>query len=195
MTVHSDFTIVELEQGTSKWHEWRRNGVGATNAKVAIGKRGKGFERLLRIKAGLEEESGYQNMAMMLGTELEPEARLKYIDHIGMVVKPVCVQSTKHDWLRASLDGLAEDHSGVVEIKCGERVYEIVDQSGAVPEYYYAQTQHILAATGLGRLDFWCHWPGNPDLLVIVPRNDDYIEDLLEKEEEFWNMVLARRTT
>jgi len=28
---------------------------------------GKTFERLLRIKAGLEEESDYQNLAMILG--------------------------------------------------------------------------------------------------------------------------------
>ena len=67
MNINSDFTIVDLEQGSPKWHEWRRDGIGATNAKVAMGNRGKGFDRLLRIKAGLEEESDYQNLAMILG--------------------------------------------------------------------------------------------------------------------------------
>jgi len=195
MNINSEFTIVDLEQGSHKWHEWRRNGIGATNAKVTIGDRGKTFERLLRIKAGLEEESGYQNSAMALGVELEPEARTKYIARTGTMVKPVCVQSTNHEWLRASLDGIADDHSGVVEIKCGARVYEIVDESGSIPDYYYAQTQHILAVTGLRSLDFWCHWPENPDLLVNVPRNDAYIKNLLEKEEEFWNLVLSLRKT
>ena len=193
MNINPDFTIVVLEQGTPKWHEWRRNGVGATNAQVAMGNHGKGFDRLLRIKAGLEEESDYQNIAMILGSKLEPEVRTKYMSRTGMVVKPVCVQSTKHKWLRASLDGLADDHSGVVEIKCGARVYEIVDETASIPDYYYAQTQHILAVTGLRSLDFWCHWPGRPDLLVNVPRNNDYIKNLLEKEEDFWKMVLVLR--
>jgi putative phage-type endonuclease len=195
MNIDSDFTIVELEQGSPEWHEWRSDGIGATNAKVAMGKHGKGFDRLLRVKAGLEEESDYLNVAMILGAELEPEARTKYISRTGTIVKPVCVQSTKHKWLRASLDGLTEDHSGVVEIKCGARVYEIVDETASIPGYYYSQTQHILAVTGLWSLDFWCHWPGSPNLLVNVPRNDDYIKNLLEKEEEFWNLVLSLRKT
>ena len=193
MNIDSDFTIVELEQGSPEWHEWRSDGIGATNAKVAMGKHGKGFNRLLRVKAGLEEESDYQNVAMILGSELEPEARTKYIARTGTMVKPVCVQSTKHKWLRASLDGLTEDHSGVVEIKCGARVYEIVDETASIPDYYCAQTQHILAVTGLWSLDFWCHWPGSPDLLVNVLRDDDYIKNLLEKEADFWHMVLALR--
>ena len=172
MNIDSDFTIVELEQGSPEWHAWRSDGIGATNAKVAMGKHGKGFDKLLRVKA---------------------EARTKYISRTGTIVKPVCVQSTKYKWLRASLDGLTEDHSAAVEIKCGARVYEIADETASIPDYYYPQTQHILAVTGLWSLDFWCHWPGSPDLLVNVPRNDDYIKNLLEKEEAFWNMVLDLR--
>ena len=190
MDINPDFTIVDLEQRTPKWHECRRNGVGATNAQVTMGNHWKGFDRLLRIKASL---SDYQNSAMISGAKLEAEARAKYISRTGRVVKPVCVQSTKHKWLRASLDGLADDHNGVVEIKCGARVYEIVDETASIPDYYYAKTQHILAVTGLRSLDFWCHWPGRPDLLVNVPRNNDYIKNLLEKEEAFWNMVLDLR--
>ena len=191
----SDFVIVELQQGTHEWLEWRHKGIGASDASTVMGEnRFKSAAELLQEKRESTRDS-FQNAAMALGTQLEPEARRRYIAKTGRDVRPVCVQSTQLDWLRASLDGLAPNHDAVVEIKCGASIYRSTSKSRSVPSYYYGQTQHILAATGLGRLDFWCHWPGNPDLLVIVPRNDSYIEDLLEKEEEFWNMVLARRTT
>ena len=132
---------------------------------------------------------------MALGTKLEPEARKLYNAETGKDVRPVCVQSSKYEWLRASLDGLSTNHDTVVEIKCGASVYRRVSQSRSVPDYYYGQVQHILAATGLDSLDFWCYWPGNPPLLLPVERDDTYIERLLSKELEFWNLVKQAPTT
>ncbi len=43
--------------------------------------------------------------------------------------------------------------------------------------------------TGYDSLDFWCYWPGNPALLIPVPRNLDYIQRLLNRELEFWNLI------
>jgi putative phage-type endonuclease len=104
-------------------------------------------------------------------------------------VRPVCLQSTCYDWLRASLDGFAINHDAVVEIKCGDSVYRRASQSRSVPDYYYGQLQHILAVTGLDTLDFWCYWPGYPELLIPVGRDSAYIERLLKKELEFWNAI------
>jgi hypothetical protein len=51
---------------------------------------------------------------MALGTKLEPEARKLYNAETGKDVRPVCVQSSKYEWLRASLDGLSTNHDAVV---------------------------------------------------------------------------------
>jgi predicted phage-related endonuclease len=126
---------------------------------------------------------------MARGTELEPEARRRYIAKTGRDVRPACLQSTRYDWLRASLDALAINHDAVVEIKCGASVYRKTSQSRNVPGYYYGQLQHILAVTGLDSLDFWCYWPSSPELLLHVGRDNAYIERLLEKELGFWNLV------
>jgi predicted phage-related endonuclease len=113
---------------------------------------------------------------MALGTELEPVARRAYEKRTGRSMVPRCVQSTRHDWLRASLDGMSLDWGTVVEIKCGESAYR-------------AQVQHILAATGLRWLDFWCYWPGCEPVLVSVTRDNAYIERMLAAEAEFWAAV------
>jgi putative phage-type endonuclease len=184
------FSIVELQQGTPKWLEWRHQGIGASDASTVMGEnRFNSIEKLLREKREPPRES-FQNEAMALGTRLEPEARRRYIAKTGMDVKPACVQSTRYDWLRASLDGIATSHNTVVEIKCGASAYRKVSASGSVPDYYYGQTQHILAVTGYDSLDFWCYWPDQPELLLTVERNDAYIDRLLKRELDFWQSVM-----
>ena len=193
--VSTGFFVVELQQGTSQWLAWRHNGIGASDASTVMGEnRFASSSKLLREKRGTVILDSFQNEAMALGTKLEPEARKLYIAKTGKNVRPVCVQSSRYDWLRASLDGLSRNHDSVVEIKCGASVYRRVSQSGSVPDYYYGQVQHILAVTGLDSLDFWCYWPDNPALLLQVERDDRYIGRLLEKELEFWNLVNQNNT-
>ena len=148
----------------------------------------KSSAQLLQEKRGPVRDFG-QNAAMARGTKLEPEARRLYVAKTGRDVRPACLQSTRYDWLRASLDGLAVNNDVVVEIKCGQSAYRTASQTRSVPDYYYGQVQHILAVTGFDLLDFWCYWPGYPPLLIPVPRNVAYIERLLNKELEFWNLV------
>lgn len=184
------FTIVTLEQGSDAWREWRHKGIGASDASTIMGEnRFKSAAELLREKRGPARDLG-QNAAMARGTELEPDARHLYIARTGRDVRPACLQRTRYDWLRASLDGLAINRDAVVEIKCGQSAYRTASQTGSVPDYYYGQTQHILAVTGLNSLDFWSYWPGCTPILIPVPRNVSYIERLLKAEQEFWNQVL-----
>ena len=183
------FIVVDLEQGTREWLEWRHNGIGASDASSVMG------ENRFSSAAALQQEKrgpvgdSFENEAMALGKRLEPEARKRYIAKTGNVVRPVCLQSTRYQWLRASLDGLTVNHDAVVEIKCGRSAYWSTEKTRSVPDYYYGQLQHIMAVTGLDTLDFWCYWPGSPELLLLVERNDDYIELLLSKELQFWNDV------
>ena len=192
VAAESPYVIVDLRQGTQQWLEWRRNGLGASDAPVIMKQnRWKGTEQLLHDK--LHGDSGYQNHAMIRGHQLEPEARQRYRELVGRRVKPACLQSTRYQWLRASVDGLSHSGRTVVEIKCGESCHRKVTESRSVPRYYYGQLQHILAVTGLPAIDFFCHWPGRTDMNIEVPRDDRYIERLLAEELEFWQEVLRRR--
>jgi len=185
----SYFTIVTHEQGSEAWRGWRHKGIGASDASTIMGEnRFKSAAQLLQEKRGPARDFG-QNAAIARGTELEPEARRLYVAKTGRDVRPACLQSTRYDWLRASLDGLAVNHDAVVEIKCGQSAYRTASQTRSVPDYYYGQMQHILAVTGLDSLDFWAYWPGCSPLLIAVPRNVAYIERLLNTELEFWNNV------
>jgi putative phage-type endonuclease len=183
------FSIVELKQGTPEWLEWRHRGIGASDAPVIMGENPwKGADELLREKRGPARDSS-KNEAMNRGTLLEPEARRCYIARTGNDVKPACLQSNQHIWLRASVDGISTTGNAIVEIKCGESVYRHTSQYRCAPDYYYGQLQHILAVSGLTSLDFWCYLPCRPELLTTVVRNDKYIESLIAAERNFWKNV------
>ena len=186
------YRLVDIAQGTSEWLDWRNQGLGASDAPAIMGENPwKSRERLLKEK--LNELSFWQNDAMRRGIELEPEARRRYEQMTGIKVRPVCLESTQFDWLRASIDGLAHDGSSVVEIKCGESVYRHAASKRQVPQYYLGQLQHILAVTGLPRIDFWCYLPGRPEIHICIDRDNNYIDRLIKREMEFWQEFMRRR--
>jgi putative phage-type endonuclease len=179
------YSIVQLQQGTREWLEWRHRGIGASDAPVIMGENPwKDVSELLKHKCGAPKDQG-ENAAMTRGTMLEPEARKRYVLQRGFDVQPACLQSNQYDWLRASVDGLSADGKAVVEIKCGDSVYRKTFSSGRVPDYYYGQLQHILAVTGLPSIDFWCYLPHCPEVLLVVDRDDNYSARLLEAEYRF----------
>ena len=179
------YQILDIVQGTEEWHEWRDQGIGASDAPTVMGEnRWKSRQQLLYEKRSRIREP--TNEAMRRGAALEPEARKCYQQVTGTIVRPVCLQSTAFDWLRASVDGISTDGCSVVEIKCGERAYERTASSRRVPGYYVGQLQHILAVTGLAEINFWCYLPRHPEVHLLVKRDKLYIERLLRTEEQFW---------
>lgn len=180
------YSIVSLTQGTKEWLEWRHQGIGASEAPTIMGENPWNCPDQLRIEKKRAVCEGTQNEAMATGTALEPVARAHYCSTVGIVVEPACLQSLEHDWLRASVDGIAADEQRVVEIKCGQSVYRKTAGSRRAPDYYFGQLQHILAITGLPVIDFLCFFPPNPPLLIEVRRDDAYIQKLLTAEKAFW---------
>lgn len=187
------FGVVQLPQGSSAWLQWRHGGIGGSDAPTILGENPwRSAAALLREKVAPPRES-FMNAAMKRGKELEPIALARYAARTGRQMVPVCIQSLRVGWLRASLDGIAVDGAAAVEIKCGKSAYAATEKHGAVPRYYYGQVQHVLAITGLPSLDFFCHWPGEQDILLRVPRDDGYIAHLLQQEQAFWRHVVQLR--
>jgi len=189
---NTHYTIVNLQQNTPAWLEWRNQGIGASDAPAIMGENPwKSVDYLLREKCTGKVYD--PNAAMARGAGLEPEARKCYERKFGIRIAAACLQSTRYEWLRASVDGLAADGSTVVEIKCGESVYRKSAATREVPDYYFGQLQHILAVTGLHEIDFWCYLPSRPEVHIAVARDDSYIKRLLEAEHAFWQRVLRHR--
>ena len=188
-TESMSFELVDLKQGTRKWHRWRALGVGASDAPTVMG------ENPWKSSGELQQEKlsprhrTVMTDAMERGAALEPIARAYYCDRRGTHVAPACVQNTVYPWMRASLDGIHKNLNQIVEIKCGESTHKNVTRSRSIPSHYYGQLQHILAVTGLEKMDFWCFALNRRSILIEVQRNEWYIKRLIEAEAAFWKLI------
>ncbi len=189
------FDVIDHDQGTGKWLAWRHDGIGASEAAAVLGENPwKSANSLFKEKCAPPRSfAAAGNAAMARGTALEPHARARYAEASGHDLQPACLQSTARPWQRASLDGIDRANQRLVEIKCGEKVYEHTATTGTVPRYYIGQLQHILAVTGFAAIDFWVWLPKRRGLLLTILRDEPYIARMARLEAEFWARVTDAR--
>ena len=184
---------VELGQGTSAWHDWRKQGIGASDAASILGENPFKTASAVMAEKLAESVETVDSPRVALGVALEPNARLAYCRSSGAAFEPACVQSTQYPWMRASLDGLSADGQHVIEIKCGRAAYWKAATTRRPPTYYAGQVQHILAVTGLPTIYFVCHFPPLDPIRLTIARDDAYIARLVRAEKEFWSRLAELR--
>lgn len=89
-----------------------------------------------------------------------------------------------------SVQAVIEERLSGLEIKTGSS-YQLKYWGGRegdeVPDTYYCQVQHYMAVTGLS--EWWIFaLIGNQRVLRIVPRNDEFIATLVERERQLWEV-------
>jgi putative phage-type endonuclease len=178
-----------LIQQTDDWLALRRTKIGASDAPIIMGVSPWTTEyQLWCEKLGLSE-GREQTEAMRRGIVGEEEARLCFIQQTGIYVCPEVVFHPTHDFMMASLDGIADDRKTIVEIKRpGQRDHDIA-LSGVVPEKYYPQLQHQLACCGLDMVYYFSYRSDTDNVIIKVDRDDDYIKEMIEKEREFFEFM------
>jgi len=182
---------ITIAQEGPEWLAWRRSGVGGSDCSVLMGVNPWMKEADLRNrKLGLESE-GYENERMARGKRLEPIVRAMYEDLTGLRMTPVCVEHDKYSWFKASLDGLSECESVVLEIKCPNDKAHLEALRGWIPRYYYPQVQHQLGVTQAKIMHYVSYSdaprfkPHERIALVEMTPNTSYIKELFLKEQEF----------
>jgi len=185
--------IEGLEQNTKEWEEWRRTGIGASDAPVLMiegGVFGKTPFALWMMKLGLAEAK-FTEVAeehMKRGHELEPMARELFIKHSGIYVEPLCVQSATHPFMLASIDGISLDRRVVVEIKApAKAMFEKMLESNETPHYYLDQLQHQFAVTDADEVYFWAFNPEIEPYFFLKRHDPDRgrIEEIIRREGLF----------
>lgn len=177
--------IHNFEQRSPEWHEIRRGKITASNFGKVITSTGK--------PASAQESFVNELIAEMItgevvhleptfwmqhGIDTEPRACAVYemqccvdVDHVGFCV---------HDEIDAgcSPDGLIGTEGGL-EIKCPAPNTHIgYLRDGRIPAKYIPQVQGSMWITGRPWWDFMSFHPHYPELIVRVPRDDDFIQKL-----------------
>lgn len=183
--------MLNLEQGSQEWLDFRSNHITATDASIILGTNPYCTrEELMQRKLGLLPEVK-MNAAMRRGSAMEPAARVAASDYLHMTFTPVVLQSDSHPWAMASLDGISPE-GVVIEIKCPGKKNHEAAKRGAIPEYYYPQLHHQMWVAEANSVWYWS-WDGSAGVAIQVERCQEYIDWIIRMEEEFYRELLRQK--
>jgi putative phage-type endonuclease len=189
--------IIELNQKSDAWLAWRNSGIGGSDAPIIMGQSPwKSAYQLWLEKTGQAERptpNPYAQKAMDRGNALEPIARERVEDMMGILFDPICIEGNP-SWMKLSSDGIDFSGTKVLEIKCpGGRDHATAVQ-GKIPDKYRDQLQHTLAVTHAEVCFYASYRPEeqeNPIIIEVLP-DRERIELLKEREAKFWEAVSKR---
>jgi len=178
----------------AEWLEYRRSGIGGSDASVVCEiNQYKSAVELWMEKTGMlqNQEAGE---AAYWGTQLEPLVRNEFTKRTGLEVTPVnqILQSNKHSFMLANLDGTVESPSHgtcIFEAKTTGAFRGGAWDNGNIPDEYMLQVQHYMAVTGYAGAYIAVLIGGNSFKWLFIERDDELISFIIQLESDFWGCV------
>lgn len=174
------FKILDLEQDTPEWHEFRKGKLGASYAATLVDYNP--YQTQLQLYEDIVfDRKKSSNAHMRRGKEEEPKAREWFNKWIGKEFKPVVVQSTSNSKLFASLDGFNQEEGIGCEIKTPGISPLLEMMIGNVPDLYEWQIQYQMMITDAPK--WWClgwNYHGQSGYCIETKRDEDKITMLKE---------------
>ena len=181
---------VDLKQGSPEWLEWRKNGLGGSDAPVVEGVSPYRSKRDLFLektgKPRVEDDS--KDFIFSMGHKTEGIIRKQFQELMNVEMLPVCLVHSQFDYIRVSLDGFDSKH-GVLEAKLvGKEVLEKA-RNGEIPKHHFSQMQYQLFASGTDIGSYFCHDGKKDGVLIEVRQNKLYTDILIDLVHEFWRDI------
>jgi putative phage-type endonuclease len=185
-----------------EWLHARRSGIGASEAAAVVGQSPWSTPWQVWLdKTGQIPVGGEETEAMYFGTLLEDSIAQAAADRAGWELEDVkaTFAHPEHDWMLASPDRIIKigGQDWLLEIKnsggykldewrSGEPDAEGVWTGGEAPLHYILQVQHQHAVMGTQFGYIAALLGGNRLCIVEVPRDQELIDMLVERERAFW---------
>lgn len=199
--------ILDLKQNTPEWHQWRAQGLGASEIAALYGKHPYLTEYQLWLQKTGQAEGFKGNVATEHGQREEPHAfhALKTVCNLLQDLQAGCLEHAKHPHLRCSMDAYSlhkvlnleiekniADEIHIFEIKSpfGEKNRGIIE-CHQLPEYwiYQCQMQQAIARSyGIDIISFIYLWLGTKEKSKIFGVESDLAlqDDMIQKANHWW---------
>lgn len=182
------------EQGSPEWHDFRKKGLGSSDAAAALGvSPWKTPYQLWSEKTSEVDQENKPNSAMKKGIKLEPQIRAWSEKELGVNLNPECRMHPKYDFLRASLDGISKDEKTVVEMKyVGIEDFFLARDMKKIPGKYIPQLAHQAIVCVVPEVRYVCYNDEiNQYAILRYSPTKEYKDMLLKAEIEFWDKVTS----
>lgn len=175
----------------------RKLGLGGSDAAVVCGLSPYKTPYQLYVEKTTDLPPEEETLGMKFGTIFEAPLVQHYCDVTQRSVRrhPSAVHP-RYPWMRANIDRqIIKDPRGpgVLEVKTtndwtGKGIQGLDD----VPDHYYLQAQHYMAVHGYSWGSLAILIGGQKFVWFDVPRNEEVIEALIQREQAFWQRVESR---
>lgn len=166
----------------------RRNFIGASDAPIIMGlSPWRTAYELYQEKLGLIS-SQIENNYMRDGKIKEEHARKEFELIKGLTFPSKRLFSSDYEWMMASIDGMS-GFGDILEIKCPGEVSYYKSKKEGIPEMYVCQMQHQMFVSNTNICYYFCYLNDDEHHTHVVKRDNNYIQDIVQKEVEFWNCV------
>lgn len=186
------YEIIDLEQGSQKWHQFRSNHIGGSDAPIIMGlSPWSNPYDLWCFKMGFKEPQPMTDR-MKRGQDLEPEVRSWYENKTEDKFDPIVLESKIHPFMSASLDGLSYDNPRcMIEIKCPNEDTHELACAGIIKDYYMCQIQHCLFVSNCEVCVYISYRPGGTQTYtdINIFRNEKMIKKIIQEENKFWDCM------
>jgi len=192
--VTAQVLVKTLDMEREEWLEHRRQGIGGSDAAAILGMNPwKSPMDVWLEKTGEFEDEPRDNEKMYWGNVLEDVVAKEFSIRTGLRVRRrnAILKHRKHHFMIANVDRLVIGHKAGLECKTTGQ-YSADDWAMGVPEFYQAQVQHYMAVTGYQAWYVAVLIGGQEFRFFKLTRDNQFIKDLIEAENEFWKMVEDR---
>ncbi|WP_319403233.1 lambda-exonuclease family protein [uncultured Anaeromusa sp.] len=188
--------IATINMSHEDWIETRKNGIGGSDVAAVLGiSKYKSPIALWLEKTGMvEPEDLSEKESVYWGNTLEEVVAKEFERRTGKKVKRrnAILFHPKHSYMFANVDRLVVGEKAGLECKTAGWRQESRWEGDEVPDEYYLQCQHYLAVTGLKKWYIAVLIGGQIFVWKEIPRNEEIIRMLIEKEADFWSLVETR---
>lgn len=172
----------------AEWLQQRQHGLGGSDAGTIMGvNKWKSKFQLFLEKTGHYVEE-INNEYIYWGNTLEDLVAKEFEKRSGKKVRRLnsMLVHPEHRFMMANLDRVVVGEKALLECKTTS-AYNLAEWEGdEVPATYLCQVQHYLAVTGFEKAYIAVLCGGNQFIWKEIPRDDELIDIIIEKEKHFW---------
>ena len=171
------------------WLELRKMGIGGSDAAVLAGDNKYRTPFTLWMEKTGRLDNKEENEAMRQGTDLEQYVAERFTEKTGKRVHKVnfILRNPDYPFAIANVDRMVTGENAGLECKTMNPMRFQTLEDGDFPVEYYAQCQHYMAVTGADKWYLAILVLGKDFVIHEIERDEEYIKDLMDFEESFWD--------
>ena len=171
-----------------EWLNYRRSGIGGSDAGAIAGLNPYKSSISVYLDKTGQIEPVEQTDAMYWGTVLEKVVADEFTTRTNLIVRKnnTILRSEEYPFMIANIDRVVAGVQEGLECKTTNVFNKDLWKNGSIPDVYMAQVQHYMAVTGYQAWWVAVLIGGNDFRYKRVERDDEFINLLVQLEQNFW---------